>query len=144
MDIFIQFDGTYNPIRESYYGFIIYEIRMKDKKTIHVEGGKLESVSNSFEAAWASLEKALQFVERNIANVEYLTIIGNEELVIHQMTKEWACNKPSLLKYRDRCAELAYRITNKWTAHWVPENKIRDAKQLAKDAYLEDYKPLLN
>jgi ribonuclease HI len=92
-------------------------------------------------AEYHALGFGLKDVIEAIASVERfgrLTVRGDSQLVIYQMTGKWACRKEHLIKLRDRCRELAKEIEGRGVKidyEWVPREQNAEADALSQRAW---------
>lgn len=66
-----------------------------------------------------------------------LDVRGDSQLVIKQLGGDWACNKPALVKLRDRCADLLAGVATLAVLTWVPRDDNVFCDGLARLAYEE-------
>lgn len=88
-------------------------------------------------AEYIALGKGLRAVQSAVESGNVfpgLVIIGDSQLVIRQINREWKCNKPEMGKLRDRCLEILSSLTP-WRAEWVPREYNAEADELGRKAY---------
>ena len=99
------------------------------------ESGCLGHATNNV-AEYTALGRALRWLrDRQTGPVTSLTVRGDSQLVVKQMTGEWTCRKPHLARLRDRCRELAGEIGVEPRYDWVPREENAEADALAREAY---------
>ena len=90
-------------------------------------------------AEWSALGYGLRWLLDNKPPMTSLIIRGDSQLVIYQLTGEWQCNAPHLIKLRDRCREILAQLAEQtgvaWTAEWVPREQNEEADALSRAAY---------
>lgn len=88
-------------------------------------------------AEWSALGIGLRWIHDNVKGpIESLQIFGDSQLVIRQLTREYACNKEHLQRLRNRCDELIAAINaTTWKATWIPRDQNEYADRLSRAAY---------
>jgi ribonuclease HI len=85
-------------------------------------------------AEWTALGLALKTIVQGGTEPDVrIHIMGDSQLVIKQLTGEWACNAELLIKLRDRCKELLRGRT--WSAAWIPREQNQVADLLGRELY---------
>lgn len=135
MNLVLSFAGACEPPGGvATYGWVIEELR--EGVPCRLEDGngmaKAQQATNNV-AEYYGLGHGLNAVKR--LRPESLEIRGDSQLVIHQLTGAWACNKPHLAALRDRCLELLAEIGCKWKATWVRRDDNAEADSLSVKAY---------
>jgi len=134
----VYFDGSCeprNPGGVASYGWIVRgedAIELKSGKGVVCEGA--EATNNVAEYA------AIGFALRWLADEHWrghLKIFGDSQLVVKQITGEWACRKPHLQKLLARCQELLQTVAEKYEVSWIPREQNHDADLLSVHAYEE-------
>jgi ribonuclease HI len=136
-DIRLHFDGACTPKNPG--GTATYGWTMEDREGFIATGhGVVERNSTNNVAEWGSLLSALGWLKsQNWKGT--LHIMGDSQLVVHQIKKKWGVKAPHLKPYRDECLELLKTMCGRnWTAGWVPRDRNADADRLSKKAYKID------
>jgi ribonuclease HI len=136
-EVHVHFDGACQPPTGpgiAAYGFTV------DGPGLDVEESGLATPpysehSTNNVAEYAGAIAALEWLLRN----EYrgrVIVFGDSELVIRQMTGEYAVRAEHLTAYHDRLAQLAGRFESvEWK--WVPREQNARADRLSKEAILD-------
>jgi ribonuclease HI len=98
-----------------------------------------EGATNNL-AEWTALGLALRWLLDNpeVASGNVLHIQGDSQLVIEQLNGTWNCNKPHLIRLRDRCREIIEQLAVvAWRANWIPRLENQEADALSRRAYEE-------
>jgi len=80
---------------------------------------------------WASLTNALRYVVTNkLSHGSKITIKGDSQIVIYQLTGEYKCRKDTLKPYYEE--SLALLSNYGWQAHWIAREENQEADTLSK------------
>ena len=135
----IFFDGLCEPINPGGTACFGYAIHGLGKVTEPVEGnGKYKSgagVTNNV-AEWVALGKALAYLVAEKVRPDTLTILGDSQLVINQLTGDSECHNDTLRMFRDRCIEHLTWLGCTWKAMWIPREQNVEADRLSRAAYV--------
>ena len=138
MEVIIFFDGLCEPSNPSGHGCCGWIIWRGKKKSIGREYVGINPTMTNNIAEYCALGFALKELAEDVDKnkVKKLTILGDSQLVINQLNKEWKCNKEHLVKLRDRCLALLDAIgCEDWVARWIPREVNEDADKLSREAY---------
>lgn len=129
----IHFDGCCEPINPGGTAAYGWTIHSEPDGLIVDSGsgvvGKGPGMTNNV-AEWAALEAAVKaFVDAGLEGD--LTIWGDSNLVINQLTGRWQCKKEHLAQARDRV--LALLRGKEWKAAWIPREQNEEADALSKE-----------
>lgn len=136
-DLWIHFDGgclPRNPGGVATFGWIIGsgEETLTEDNGVLTEGPE---ATNNY-AEYCSLGLAL----RHLVDHQWtgnLTIYGDSQLVIYQLTEKYKCKAPHLIKLKTRCLELLSKLGN-YSAEWIKRENNSRADELTELAY-ENY-----
>jgi ribonuclease HI len=133
----LKFDGSCEPRNPGGVATYGYVITAPDGSIVKETGGlvcKGAGATNNV-AEYSALGFALRFLgdEQWLGSLD---IFGDSQLVIKQLTGEWACNKEHLQRLRARCLELLDVVAKgKWTATWIPREQNKRADKHSQEAY---------
>ena len=123
----------------------VYGVRIKDEDTgqvLHTAYGVVEEEENTNNVAeYMAMMIGLEIVENNSNNVGKLIIQGDSQLIMNQISDEWACSKIHLMGYHLACKTVIQVMKNKGVEvvyDWVPreQNKTADGLgHLARDVF---------
>lgn len=137
-ELIVYFDGATEPANPggvSTYGWIIIDNNQEVERHygVSAEGGR-RSTNNFSEYC------ALGFALRWLADKKWtgrLTIRGDSQVVIYQLSGRYDCNREHLRRLRDRCRELLKAIGNNYVLEWIPRNKNQRCDSLSRLAYVK-------
>jgi len=88
-------------------------------------------------AEWRALELALEWLRSQaIYAGSTLTILGDSQLVINQLTGRWACRAPNLQPLLRSCLTILVSLgLEQWDAVWISRDENYVADMLARAAY---------
>lgn len=138
MKLTLYFDGACEPVNPG--GTATYGWVLADEKGTVTEGrgmAKAGAGATNNVAEYYGLGHGLRSILEARLNPESLEIRGDSQLVIRQLTGQWACHKPHLAALRDRCLELLKALGCEWTATWIPRNENSPADGLSVKAWEE-------
>ena len=92
-----------------------------------------ELVSNNV-AEWRGLITALSWVSCLADRPADLSVEGDSQLVIHQLTGAWKCKKPHLASLRAEASAALKRIGCRWNARWIPREQNAECDELSRPA----------
>jgi ribonuclease HI len=145
-DVIIYFDGACEPTNPGgmgTYGFVVQHRYSADAadppRPVHKHYGCCgdgPTMTNNV-AEYMGLGHALRWIKDHSrkAEITSLTVRGDSKLVIHQMTGEWASNKPHLARLRDRCRQLLKDLGCEVRFEWVGRDRNTEADELTRQAY---------
>ena len=120
------FDGSCFPTGTEAHGAFI----VKDGETVLHEHNFLEAKEGTNNIAeWGGLVAGLRYLRQHYPDAP-IDIYGDSQLVIRQLTGQYACKKPHLQPYLNEARTLLDGVT--WTANWVRRDKNADADRLSK------------
>jgi ribonuclease HI len=137
----LHFDGSHPPGRMARYGWHL-DVEEADSSLTRLaddSGPLMEANMTCNLAEWRALQSGLGWVARLRLPVEDLVIVGDSQLVLNQLTGEWACKKPSLVAVRDACREMLDRMRFPWRAIWVPRDRNAEADRLSKRGVIKTF-----
>ena len=124
--------GNRNPGGIATYGWYIE----KDNQRLawgYGEAGRGGSISNNVAEYTALIEALKAAIALNIQGD--LTIQGDSQLVINQVTGLWGCNKPHLARLCNEAEQLVRTLPGQKTICWIPREQNEQADILSKAAY---------
>lgn len=141
MKAIIQFDGLCEPVNpggHGAWGFVLYI--NKERHEGHGYLGSYPKMSNN-KAEWNALGFALRALLDHIQSLpekeqklESLTILGDSQLVIFQLIRQWQCKDEHMRKFRNRCLEIIQDLkVDDWVARWVPRDINQEADALSRE-----------
>jgi len=142
MNVCLYFDGACEPVNPggvATWGFVIKDDDGDVLDAGHGVVGEGEGMTNNV-AEYHALGHGLKALAK-LGQVEHLTAYGDSKLVVNQIIGEWQCNKPHLVKLKERCHRLiADAVTSSWRAQWLPRThpdmkQPDDLSRLAYDLY---------
>jgi|ERR1700733_835014 len=74
---------------------------------------------------------------KNLGGCKQLIIRGDSQLVIRQLTGEYACNSEKLIPARASCLELLREICTSWEAQWIPREQNTDVDAICRAEYFK-------
>ena len=80
----------------------------------------------------------LRFLLDNKLDTEEVTIVGDSQLVIKQMTGEYAIKSGAYTKYAVRCKELLSAFSKKPVIYWIKRDQNSEADDLSKAKLFEN------
>lgn len=124
--LILHFDGSCFPTGSAAHGAFI----LKDGDVVLHEHSFLENPEGTNNIAeWAGLVAGLRHARTNHPE-RGLHIFGDSQLVIRQLTGQYACKKEHLLPYLQEARQLLDGVD--WVAEWVRRDKNSDADRLSK------------
>lgn len=139
----LWFDGACEPINPggcATYGWVLKNesehILAYGQGCIGIGDGMTNNV-----AEYTALIKGLEHLTTLQWN-GYLSIFGDSQLVIHQITGAWHCHKLHLRRLRDVCLQLLNRLVvdQRPKLQWIPREENDEADALTRRAYEEQTK----
>lgn len=136
LELCLYFDGACEPTNPggvATYGWLIKD---PDGKTLAKKCGVVcegKDATNN-RAEWCALGFGLRYLLDQKWTGK-LTIQGDSQLVICQLTGDWACNKPHLIKLRARCLEILKQLGNDYKTDWLPREQNEECDELSRYAY---------
>ncbi|GGE56785.1 reverse transcriptase-like protein [Priestia taiwanensis] len=145
-EIIVYFDGGFDrQTRIAGIGCSIYY--KKDGETYRIrKNAQLEGLDNNNEAEYAALELAVQeLVVLNVRN-QRVTLKGDSQVVLQQLSGEWACYEESFQRYINRIERYAKKQHLDFEYEVLSRKENREAHQLATQALegttIESHSPL--
>ncbi|AWM41745.1 hypothetical protein GobsT_71580 [Gemmata obscuriglobus] len=92
-------------------------------------------MTNNF-AEWVACGKGIGALVALGIRPDGITILGDSQLVINQLTGDWECRDERLRECRDRCLEYLTTLGCRWKAVWVPREQNTHADLLSQAAYV--------
>lgn len=139
MHVIVFFDGLTEPKNPGGIGCCGWMIYRNKNKTVgrkslgRVAGGM--TMTNNI-AEYCALGFALKELVDDKLEINKLTILGDSQLVINQVNKEWKCKKEHTRKLRDRCIELLDKLKcSDISIRWIPRELNDGADKLSREAY---------
>ena len=135
----IYFDGACepnNPKGIATYGFVIYRDgeKLNEGKGLACEPFSYQASNNV--AEYTAMIKALEFIIEIGLTKEEITIHGDSQLAIRQMTGWYSVNAERIIPLYKKACELA-RQFKKLQFQWVPREENGEADDLSHQAYEE-------
>jgi ribonuclease HI len=135
--IIAYFDGAcepFNPGGIATWGYVVY----KEGKIIQEACGLAcepfsKKATNNY-AEYTALIKALEFCISH--NYNHLTIKGDSQLVIYQMTGQYGVRSPNIMPLFEKAHSLAGKL-QRVVFQWCPRESNKKADSLSKQAYME-------
>lgn len=122
----LHFDGSCYPTNTAAYGAFI----LRDGDTVLKEDSFLEKEFGTNNIAeFAGLVAGLRYARFHHPK-SGIHIFGDSQLVIRQLTGQYACKKDHLIPYLAEAHRLLEGI--QWKAEWIRRNKNTDADKLSK------------
>ncbi|UTR13840.1 ribonuclease H family protein [Salipaludibacillus sp. LMS25] len=130
----VYFDGGFDlETRLSGLGCVIY-YEQNDVSYRVRKNATVTSLASNNEAEYAALNLALGELERLGAHHLPVTINGDSQVVINQLSGEWACTEEVLNRWADRIDDKLAKIGLTPDYHVIPRKANREADQLATQA----------
>lgn len=135
----LYFDGLCEPKNPGGYACYGWLIRSADDDAVIKTGHGCawapghEYATNNM-AEYAALGFALKFLADAGWKGE-LAVYGDSQLVVRQLTGEYACNVEKLQKIRERVLSLMKQVADPLSIVWVPREQNQSADALSKVAY---------
>lgn len=116
------------------YGFAVY----RDGVCIYDEKGVVKNPiqKTSNVAEWKALLKALDYLDKNHYQREFLTVRMDSQLIIMQAIGEYKVRKEHLKPYYERAVQLLSMFDH-LDLEWIPREMNFHADRLAGEAYWE-------
>ncbi|MEN1968689.1 ribonuclease H family protein [Lentibacillus sp. N15] len=133
-NVTVYFDGGFElETKKSGLGCVIYYDKNGRSYRLRKNAAAMEFNSNN-EAEYAALALGVQ--ELTLLDVHHLpvTFIGDSNVVINQMTDEWPCYEPELVKWIDRIESQLEIMGITPEYELVSRKRNREADQLASQA----------
>ncbi|MBM7646297.1 ribonuclease HI [Scopulibacillus daqui] len=130
----VYFDGGFNrETRKSGLGCAVYY--EQNGKTYRVRKNALvDELESNNEAEYAALDLALKELERLGVHHLPVRVIGDSQVVIHQLNGEWPCYEESLSRWADRIESRMEKLGITPDYQSVSRKENREADQLASQA----------
>ncbi|HEY1190146.1 MAG TPA: ribonuclease HI family protein [Gemmata sp.] len=137
--ITLFFDGLCEPVNPggvATFGFALFGLPAPREQVVGAGVlGAGPGMTNNF-AEWVACGRGLGFLVAGKVKPDGLTILGDSQLVINQLTGDWECRDERLRRCRDRCIEYLTRLGCRWKAEWVPREQNALADQLSAAVYV--------
>jgi ribonuclease HI len=141
----LYFDGAVEPVNpggHGSWGWVLKDAATGETvETREGDIGRAVWMTNNI-AEYAALENGLSRVcERFMqgpAPILGLTVFGDSQLALYQVTGRWKCNREHLRGRRDRCrslVELLRRSGVRVALQWVPRDMNTEADALSRSAW---------
>ncbi len=133
-DVEIYFDGGYERHeKRAGIGFVLY-FKQNGKSWRKRINAAMDSISSNNEAEYASLEAAVTELLLMETHHQTITIYGDSQVVLKQMSGEWPAYEKELTKWADRIDQLLGSAG--LTAHYmhIPRQQNKEAHRLATQA----------
>lgn len=132
-----MFDGLVEPKNPGgcgCWGFALWT----GSKNCHKDFGYLgnpEWMSNNY-AEYCSLGFGLRKIhELNLPAIQSLTVLGDSQLVINQISGLWQIKSSKLIPLQQKCLDILDSFDVDWVARWVPRDINAIADELSRKAY---------
>lgn len=133
-DVEIYFDGGYerHEMRTG-IGFVLY-FKQNGKSWRKRINATMDGISSNNEAEYAALEEAVKELLLMETHHQTITIYGDSQVVLKQMSGEWPAYEKELMKWADRIDQLL--ASAGLTAHYmhIPRQQNKEAHRLATQA----------
>jgi ribonuclease HI len=145
-DITIFFDGGFDQqTRVAGVGCSIYY--KKEGETYRIrKNAQLDGLVNNNEAEYAALELAIQVLAMIGVRNQRVVLKGDSQVVLHQLSGEWACYEESFQRYIGRIEQQAKKLRIDFGYEVLPRKANREAHQLATQALegiaIESHSPI--
>jgi ribonuclease HI len=142
MDLTLYFDGACEPRNPGGTGSWGW-VATHPEGEVRTGSGAIPAAPTTTNnlAEWYALGHGLrEIAERRAADpfqIDMLIIRGDSQLVIRQLTGEWACRAANLQPLLKRCLELLIAINAPYRAEWVPREQNAEADALSVKAWEE-------
>jgi ribonuclease HI len=135
----LYFDGASrnNPHGPAGCGWVLYAQGNTSKILLEKQGAYLGDNISNIQAEYQGLINGLAFIRNNIDSGAYLTILGNSEVVIRQMKREYAVQNSNIKPYYNAAQSLILEIERNFhqiSYVHLPRERNYEADQLANDA----------
>jgi ribonuclease HI len=146
MNLELYFDGAVEPVNpggHGSWGWVIKDAATGEAvETREGDLGRSPGMTNNI-AEYSALEDGLSRVcdlylkglPRQLAG---LTVFGDSQLALYQVTGRWKCNREHLRERRDRCrslVELLKRSGVRVALQWIPRDRNAEADALSRLAW---------
>jgi ribonuclease HI len=133
-NIIVSFDGGFDrQTKIAGIGCCIYY--KKDGETYRIrKNAKLEGLINNNEAEYAALELAIKELYMMGVKNQYITLKGDSQVVLQQLSGEWACYEESFQRYLDRIEQYSKKLHLDFEYTVVSRKENKEAHQLATQA----------
>lgn len=137
--VVIHFDGACEPVNPGGTGSWGWVVEAPPGEMLTGTGtiDPAPTTTNNL-AEWYALGFALRAVSTQLAPLGAdvdLLVRGDSQLVIRQLTGEWACRATNLIPLRARCWQLLDQIGVAWRAEWIPRDHNTQADALSVQAW---------
>ncbi|UFU01347.1 ribonuclease H family protein [Radiobacillus kanasensis] len=133
-DITIYFDGGFDKYsNKSGLGCVIY-YEQNGKSWRLRKNALVEELETNNEAEYAALYLAIQELELLGAHHIPVSIIGDSQVVINQLSEDWPVYEEDLLKWIERVEKKLEELGLTASYKQVPRTKNKEADQLASQA----------
>lgn len=135
----LYFDGACEPKNPGGYATYGWLVRSAEDNAVVKTGcgvawGPGHDYATNNMAEYAALGYALKFLADAGWKGE-LAIYGDSQLVVKQVTGDWACNKEHLQKVRERVLVLMKSVGDPVSIEWIPREENEAADALSRVAY---------
>jgi ribonuclease HI len=133
-DVIVYFDGGYDvQTRQAGIGVSIYY--KQNGKTYRIRRNELfGQLENNNEAEYAALLFGIQLLEELGVQYQSVTLRGDSQVVLNQLSGEWPCYEENLNKYLDRIEEKSRALKLKLDCESISRKNNKEAHQLATQA----------
>ena len=138
-EIIAYFDGACepkNPEGIATYGFVIYKDgeKITDGYGLVCEPFSWGSSNNT--AEYTAMIEALKYLVENGHTKDYVTIRGDSQLTIFQMTGRYSVNAERIIPLHEKAINLKRPFSN-LNFEWIPREENEEADRLSHIAYTE-------
>lgn len=142
-DVVAFFDGLVEPVNPGGHGacgWVIWYGKERRVGRLYLGNGIIEvkgreqQMTNNI-AEYLALGSTLRDMSNSGVDINHLTILGDSQLVVNQVNKEWQCKKKYLCDLRNECLSILESLDCNWVLRWVPRNLNSVADQLSREAY---------
>jgi ribonuclease HI len=133
LEVFI--DGACEPVNPkgtASYGLVIKKDGVNILKGYHVIGSG-EGMSNNV-AEYGALLAFLKWCKSTNCTEKDITVKGDSQLVIRQMSGDWNVNGGLYYQYYQQCVDLAQNLNLNIQYEWIPREQNQEADELSKIA----------
>lgn len=133
-DIVLYFDGGFDlQTKQAGVGVSIYY--RKNGKTYRIRRNEpFSQLENNNEAEYAALLFGIQILEELGVQYQSVTLRGDSQVVLNQLSGEWPCYEEALGRYLDRIEEKSKLLKLKFVYDLVSRKSNKEAHQLATQA----------
>ncbi|MFX3622755.1 MAG: ribonuclease H family protein [Ectobacillus sp.] len=133
-DIVLYFDGGFDlQSKQTGVGVSIYY--RKNGNTYRIRrNGQFSDLSNNNEAEYAALLYGMQILEELGIQYQQITLRGDSQVVLNQLSGEWPCYEENLNRYLDKIEDKSRQLKLKLIYEPVSRKGNKETHQLATQA----------